>query len=352
MKKTVLSSVLTVLCIITLAQVPESFNYQAVVRDESNNPITNQSVSFRMSILKGSSSGESQYSELHSTNTGDLGIVNLVIGNGTDKTGSIAAIDWGADIYYLKVEIDKTGGTSYVEMGTTQLLSVPYALYAGTSTKTEALENDLQKLKLSILAGGLVEDIDRNIYYTVKIGDQTWMAENLKTTKYRNGDLIGTTTPATLNIWGESSPKYQWAYNGNESNADTYGRLYTWYAVTDSRNVCPTGWHVPSDGEWTTLTDYLGGLSEAGGKLKETGTLHWVSPNTGATNETGFTGLPGGNRHPIDAFNYIGNIGDWWSATEYDSGNALSRMLYHDSSSANWDIPSKKTGLSVRCIKD
>lgn len=88
---------------------------------------------------------------------------------------------------------------------------------------------------------------------------------------------------------------------------------------------------MPNDGEWTTLTDYLGGLSEAGGKLKETGTSHWVSPNTGATNETGFTGLPGGYRHAISAFNYLGIIGDWWSATENDSGNAWSRMTYHDS---------------------
>ena len=102
-----------------------------------------------------------------------------------------------------------------------------------------------------------VKDIDGNVYRTITIGTQVWMAENLKTTKYRNGDLIGTTTPATLVIEGESTPKYQWAYDGNESNVATYGRLYTWYVATDSRNVCPIGWHVPTDAEWTTLTDYL-----------------------------------------------------------------------------------------------
>jgi hypothetical protein len=133
MKRAALSSVLMVLSILALAQAPESFNYQVVVRDGSTNPLTDQNVSFRMSILKGSSSGISQYSELHSTNTGALGIVNLVIGNGTGKTGNITTIDWGADTYYLKVEIDKTGGTGYVEMGTTQLLSVPYALHAKTA---------------------------------------------------------------------------------------------------------------------------------------------------------------------------------------------------------------------------
>jgi len=121
------------MCILAIAQTPEYFNYQVVVRDGvSNNPLVNQNVSFRMSILKGSSSGESQYSELHSANTGALGIVNLVIGNGTGKTGNITTIDWGADTYHLQVEIDKTGGATYVEMGTTQLLSVPYALHAKT----------------------------------------------------------------------------------------------------------------------------------------------------------------------------------------------------------------------------
>jgi uncharacterized protein (TIGR02145 family) len=98
------------------------------------------------------------------------------------------------------------------------------------------------------------------------------------TIKYRNGDIIGTTTPATLDISSETSPKYQWAYDGNESNVATYGRLYTWYAATDSRAVCPTGWHLPTDAEWTTLTTYLGGESVAGGKLKEAGTTHWNSP--------------------------------------------------------------------------
>lgn len=102
-----------------------------------------------------------------------------------------------------------------------------------------------------------VKDIDGNAYRTITIGTQVWMAENLKTTRYRNGDLIETTTPATLDIEGERTPEYQWAYDGNESNVATYGRLYTWYVATDSRNVCPTGWHVPSDDEWIVLTDYL-----------------------------------------------------------------------------------------------
>jgi uncharacterized protein (TIGR02145 family) len=101
-------------------------------------------------------------------------------------------------------------------------------------------------------------DQDGNVYTSVTIGTQVWMVENLKTTKYRNGDLIGTTTPATLNISAEATPKYQWAPNYAESIVTTYGRLYTWYAVTDTRNVCPTGWHVPTNVEWSILTTFLG----------------------------------------------------------------------------------------------
>jgi uncharacterized protein (TIGR02145 family) len=110
---------------------------------------------------------------------------------------------------------------------------------------------------LTELQAQTVKDIDRDIYKTVTIGTQVWMAENLKTTKYSNGDSIGTTTPATLDITTEKTPKYRWSYGGEESNVAKYGRLYTWYAATDSRNVCPTGWHVPTDAEWTTLTNYL-----------------------------------------------------------------------------------------------
>lgn len=105
----------------------------------------------------------------------------------------------------------------------------------------------------------------------MQIGTQVWMVENLKTTKYNNGDFIGTTSPTTLNIEAESSPKYQWAYDSNENNVSTYGRLYTWFATTDSRNICPTGWHIPTDAEWTTLVNFLGGENEAGNNLNEIG---------------------------------------------------------------------------------
>jgi OmpA-OmpF porin, OOP family len=188
-------------------------------------------------------------------------------------------------------------------------------------------------------------------YKIVKIGEQIWMAENLKTTMYRNGDLIGTTSPATLNIGSESSPKYQWAYDGNESNVATYGRIYTGYAVLDNRNLCPAGWHVPSDTEWKTLTTFLGGENVAGGKLKETGTAHWLSPR-GVTNETGFTALPGGFGGNNGNFNNLGFGGYWWSATEDGATDAWSLNLDYSSVEIKRHTYDKSYGFSVRCMKD
>jgi len=205
---------------------------------------------------------------------------------------------------------------------------------------------------LTGLQAQTVRDIDGNVYKTITIGSQVWMAENLKTTKYRNGDLIATTTTATFDISQESSPVYQWAYEGNESNVAIYGRLYTWYAVTDSRNVCPTGWHLPSDTEWITLAANLEGERIAAGKLKETGTTHWLSPNTGATNETGFTALPGGHRNINGTYSFIGEIGYWWSSTEYSSAFAFYRGMNHYHTHFYTSNYIKGFGFSVRCLRD
>jgi len=202
-----------------------------------------------------------------------------------------------------------------------------------------------------MLADGFFMDTrDGYEYPVVLIGEQFWMAENLKTTMYQNGDLIGTTTPATLDLSGEDTPKYQWAYNGDEDNAVTMGRLYTYYAITDSRGVCPVGWHVPSDGEWTTLTNYLG--VNAGSKLKETGTAHWPSPNAGATNETGFTAIPGGLRTFDGFFVNYPYYARYWSTTEVWSGVARGRSITSYSNGVQANMLEEKDGNSVRCIKD
>ena len=194
-------------------------------------------------------------------------------------------------------------------------------------------------------------DKDGNVYKTVTINSQVWMAENLKTTKYQNNELIGTTTVPTSDISGESSPKYQWPSGGNESNVGTYGRLYTWYAVIDNRNICPVGWHVPNNVEFSTLMSNLGGDDIAGKKLKELGTTHWASPNTEATNESGFTALPGGYRGYEGSYNFAGYTGYFWSSTEYDANNAWYRGLYYNGAYDHNLSNNKKVGFAVRCIK-
>ena len=148
---------------------------------------------------------------------------------------------------------------------------------------------------------GTVTDIDGNVYHTVTIGTQCWMVENLKVTHYRNGDPIA---------------DHQCAYNDEESNVAIYGRLYRNSAVNSINGLAPAGWHVPSDAEWSTLVTYLGGESVAGGKLKEPGTAHWYTPNTAATNESGFKALPGGATDYLRNFYGMGALGRWWSTTK------------------------------------
>lgn len=195
-------------------------------------------------------------------------------------------------------------------------------------------------------------DADKNNYPVVEIGAQVWMAENLKTTRYSNGDLILTTTPATKDISDETTPKYQWAYDGNESNVATYGRLYTGYAVTDSRNVCPKGWHIPTDIELETLKSYLGVESNAGEKLKETGTTHWQSPNSGATNETGFSAIPGGGRN-YSSFYSLHVSCYYLSSTQnpYNLDWVWGQGMYYNSSVLLRGGLMKPFGHSARCLK-
>lgn len=195
-----------------------------------------------------------------------------------------------------------------------------------------------------------VTDIDGNVYHTIIIGTQVWLLENLCVTHYRNGDPIPEVTDNTA--WSNLTTGAYCNYDNDINNVTTYCRLYNWFAVNDSRKIAPVGWHVPSDAEWTTLTDYLGGESVAGGKLKEMGLTHWISPNTGATNESGFTGLPGGNRDNGGDFDNIGDNGGWWSSTEFSTSAAWNRRLQYNSGEVDRGSNSKGTAFSVRCLKD
>jgi len=197
--------------------------------------------------------------------------------------------------------------------------------------------------------GGLT-DKDGNVYTSVTIGTQEWMVENLKTTKYNDGSSIPLVT-GNAEWEALTTPGYCW-YDNDITNKTPYGALYNWYAVNTGK-LCPTGWHVPTDAEWTTLTTYLGGESVAGGKLKEAGTTHWASPNTGAMDEYDFMALPGGGRYGGSGyFSDVGYYGYWWSSTGYDATLAWFRLISCDYEAVGYGSYYKRYGLSVRCVKD
>jgi uncharacterized protein (TIGR02145 family) len=203
------------------------------------------------------------------------------------------------------------------------------------------------------LTYGSMTDQQGNVYKTIVIGNQEWMAENLKTSIYRNGEPIATNL--TFQEWLNSAITQigAWAFYYNNSQYDCpYGKLYNWYAVSDPRHVCPSGWHEPTDGEWTTLTDYLGGESVAGGKMKSTGLQYWISPNTDATNESGFSGLPGGSRFSLGEFSNIGLNGMWWSSSENAIAYGWDRSLNYEDANAVRFPPNKTNGSFVRCVRD
>jgi len=233
-----------------------------------------------------------------------------------------------------------------------------YRLYAYTTNDQSGYSNTVE---IYLFTTGTVTDIDGNVYKTIKIGNQWWMAENLKVTHYRNGDAIPNVTDSTE--WRNLITGAYCNYDNDENNVDTYGRLYNWYAVNDGRNIAPVGWHVPSDEEWKQLEIYLGmsqsdadeigwrGVNE-GGKLKETGTAHWNSPNAGASNKIDFAALPGGCLRSYSGFFDLHDNAYFMSSTEISSSTVWSRALSYNNSEIYRGSYSKKTGYSIRCVKD
>ena len=201
-----------------------------------------------------------------------------------------------------------------------------------------------------------VVDIDNNTYNTVQIGTQCWTQSNLKTSRYRNGDSIP--TGLSNSDWQNTTSGAYAIYSNDPVNDGLYGKLYNHYAVTDSRGLCPTGWHVPTDGEWTTLVNHLGGSDEEGGALKSTAmqpTLGgWQSPNTGATNSSGFTALPGGLRYDDGGFNTVtmAYFGFWWASSVLSGSDAWNRGLSCYNSLIGRSSADRTFGLSVRCCRD
>jgi uncharacterized protein (TIGR02145 family) len=534
------------------AQAPQKFSYQAVIRNASSALVANQKIGIQISILQTSATGVVVYSERHEPTTNSNGLATLEIGGGTVMSGDFTKIDWAKGPFYVRTEADPTGGTNYTITGESQLLSVPYALYAlngqpgpkgepgpagkdgingldgkdgaqgpqgiqgpkgdkgdtgltgpagkdgingldgkdgaqgpqgiqgpkgdkgdtgligpagkdgmngldgkdgaqgpqgiqgpkgdkgdtgltgpagkdgmngldgkdgaqgpqgiqgpkgdkgdtgltgpagkdgaqgpqgiqgPKGDKGEPGSSSIQSLKVSATgdtlyltssnyviipgisaanpikdntSGNTVTDIDGNTYKTVVIGTQTWMAENLRVSKFNNGDLI--TFVSDSSQW--SARAYDaWCYPNNDvKNNIPYGKLYNLYAVVDSRKLCPSGWHVSTDAEWTTLTNFLGGESVAGGKLKSVGTLHWRSPNPGATDEFGFSIVGAAARDHDATIIPFKETAYFWTPTLLPNSTTqyYGRVLGYNSteiSRYNNGYPAS-TGFSVRCVKD
>ena len=483
----------TLFLIVILASIrsfaqPQAINYQGVARDAQGRPLVNKIISLRLSILDSTANGASLYVETHQVTTTSSGLYNTAIGNGIPVAGSFTAIPWGQGDKWLKTEMDSSGGSNYQLIGTSQFLSVPYALQStnatnaanglppgggqgqvitmcegvpiwtdngqcpaviaalncaaaintgdlvsgfaadsvsstipysggnggafsshlvpstgvtgltatlsagtilsgsgvvnyiisgtpsdsGTAYFALSLGGQFCTLIRTVGAGvsgistatcgatnvlnpantyGSLTDQDGNLYKTVIIGMQEWMAENLKVSHYRNGDLIPVVTDGAT--WSGLSTGATCWYNNDSTNYNCpYGKLYNWFAVDDSRNLCPIGWHVPSDAEWAVLEDYLGGSSIAGGKLKSTDTLYWTSPNIGANNNSGWSGLPGGFQSYFGSFSGFGFSSYWWSSTEYLSSAASQYMSAYSESIYKLEGIDKRVGFSIRCLRD
>lgn len=350
MKKEILFLVLFFLAGILLAQAPQSFKYQAVARDADGQALVNASIGIEISIISNNIGGSSVYTETFTALSNQVGVFNLNIGQGNVQSGSFADIDWGADNYFLNVAIDVDGGSNYSEMGTSQLLSVPYSLHTGSIYVHYSNDTLYIGDTYVIISGGggppagTVEDFDGNVYETVTIGTQTWMKENLRSLHYADGTVI----------------EEAYAYDDNESNVSAYGRLYSWNAVmriskspNSTQGICPDGWHVPTLEEAETLEDFLGGNMVAGGKMKETGLTYWLDPNEGATNESGFSARGSGTKGTTGNYENLKEAFYLWLATEYNDLKAKNVGIFSDSdNSAVSQTHPKTIGYSARCIKN
>jgi uncharacterized protein (TIGR02145 family) len=366
------------------SQAPQKMSYQAVIRNASNELLVNKPVKMRISILQGSATGSSVYSELHSATTNANGLVSIEIGGGTSPTGIFSSINWGNGTYFVKTETDPNNGTNYTITGTTQLLSVPFSLHANCVSSFVSGDTLTIGCKQFLLPGviditeagshscgaknihnpmnkyGTIIDIDGNKYKTIQIGDQIWMAENLNTTKYNNGTPI---EYITSNIdWGKNMTGAYCNYNNNLSDCPN-GKLYNWYAATNTNKICPTGWHLPTKFDWnkliktidpsadTTCTNCFP-TSNGGGKMKSVGLAYWRIPNLGATNSSGFGGLPSGYRHQGGVFDSLGDLAYWWSASEVNSTIADYYYLWSQEGYIDLNGSPKSFGYSIRCVKD
>ena len=379
-----------------MAQAPDAFQYQAVLRDADGNIRSNENLELGIAILQNAADGTEVYSETHTTSTNEQGLVQLMIGEG-DATGDLSTVDWSAGPYFIEISVDGT------VMGTSQLLSVPYAKYASTAATAnsvmaenqnladvmangnsagnarimdvaEPVENQdatnkayvdalLQRLAMleTMVGVDTLEDAEGNIYKTVRIGNQVWMAEGLRATKYPDGsDISGL-------YWANDDFNNDGNVDGQDSAyyVSNYGFLYTAAAAMNGaassatnpsgvQGPCPTGWHLPSLDEFAELQDTLGGYFVAGGKLKDTNTEFWNSPNEGATNETGFSARGTGNYNDNGLVYQVNYGAYFWTATE-SSTSTLNQYVFRVFSDGTYfaSYPlDKLSGSTIRCVKN
>ena len=282
-------------------------------------------------------------------------VTNVSFAQRTDGSGIVDITydvsDADGDVLTISLLVSDDGGSTYTFVATQTSGDIGYHITPGTGktivwnfgAEHPNTTNNQIVVKITADDAVIVTDIDGNYYSTIVIGTQVWMAENLKVTKYRDGTAIP--TGYSNSDWQGLSTGGYAVYGDDEDNVDTYGYLYNWYATTNSRNIAPEGWHVPTDAEWTTLIDYLGGSSVAGGKMKDN--INW-----NGTNESGFTALPGGYRSSNGSYDTMGYYSYFWSSTEANSTSAWARALYYGNSDAYRDIINERHGFSVRCVRD
>lgn len=380
----------------SFSQSPSSIPYQAILRNADGSVIANSSATITFKIHDTTASGPVVFEETHTTTSNAQGLISLNVGEGSAVTGTLNGVNWASGNKFLQVLMNTGNGN--VDLGTQQIMSVPYALHANdTYMRVSATGDSLiignsltivpgisaanpqsmsglgsvvlpnnttcQTLYISVNGcNGQDSLLYNDTYYDlVDINGQCWFAENLATANYNDGTAIPNVTGFAA--WGAlSTPAYCW-YNNNISFKPVYGGLYNYFAV-ETGNLCPTGWHVASDCDWMYLENSLG-LSPVdqstsgwrgaalplGGKLKNNA---WTSPNLGASNSSGFSALPGGFRMGTSSATFSGivNYGFWWTSSNNNTNTAWHRGMGYNEFGLDRDILIKKYGASVRCIKD
>jgi len=340
----------------SFSQSPAAIPYQAVLRNADGSIIANSSVTITFKIHDSTTSGPVVFEETHAATSNAQGLISLNVGQGSAVFGTINGVNWSTGNKFLQVLLN--AGNGNVDLGTQQMMSVPYALHADETSMRVSLTGDSLFIgnTVTIVPGisaanppavQYIYDVDGNAYTSVIIGEQEWLAQNLKTSKYCNGDPLVTDL---ISISWQSSTVGSWAYYNNDPSMNaTFGKLYNFYAVVDTRGLCPCGWHVPTTIESSALIDFLGGPLVSGGALKSTDT--WNAPNTGATNTSGFGGQGGGYRLSNGNYSNQNVYGYFWTKNTFGTDGVYRRLSF-DSAGIQSLYYSKRGGLSVRCLKD